>query len=89
MKIKQFILATSALLTTLLITSCTDNKMTKTFGGTTTVELSQGERLINITWKESNLWVLTKQDTTKPTNWTFKEVSNFGIFEGKIIIKEK
>ena len=57
------------------------------------VELKEGERLVNVTWKgnaESSLWVLTKNDpTTPPTTYKFEEKSTFGVMEGKVIIVEK
>lgn len=75
-------------------TSCTENQMAKNFGGTETIQLEAGKRLVNITWKSndkvsSSLWILTKMDTTKPNTYTFEEKSSFGIMEGKVIIIEK
>jgi len=62
--------------------------MARQFGGSETIELKPGERLVNLTWKETNLWILTKQDTTKPTTYSFKEKSSFGIAEGQVTIIE-
>lgn len=77
----------------IVLASCSDQQMARSFGGTETVTLKPGQRLINITWKgnESNasLWILTKQDTTKPTTYSFKEKSAFGAIEGEVIIKEQ
>lgn len=73
---------------TLLITSC-GNEIARNFGGNETVNLKEGERLVNITWKETDLWILTKQDTTKPAIYTFKEKSNSGILNGSVTIIEK
>ena len=70
--------------------SCTENHMAKKFGGKTTVELEPGVRLVNVTWKEpAELWVLTKKDTTKPTTYSFKEHSSWGLVNGEVIIVEK
>lgn len=72
--------------------SCTDNQMARNFGGTEVINLEPGKRLINITWKgneNANLWILTKQDTTKPTTYSFKEKSGHGLMEGEVIINEQ
>lgn len=69
---------------------CTSNQMAKQFGGTTTVDLPSGRRLVNITWKgEADLWILTKEDTaSKPAIYHFKEKSSLGLNEGEVIINE-
>jgi hypothetical protein len=72
--------------------SCTENQMARQFGGSETIELNPGDRLVNVTWKGksgTDLWILTKKDTTAPTQYSFKEKSNFGVWEGEIIIIEK
>ena len=72
-----------------LLSGCTDNMMTRTFGGSQTIELEKDQRLVNVTWKKSNLWLLTKEDTsTKPGVYKFSEDSSFGAFEGVITIRE-
>lgn len=76
------------------LTSCTDNTRARVWGGTETVTLQPGVRLVNVTWKGSedtttSLWMLTKRDTTKPTTYSFKEKSSLGIMEGEVIIKEQ
>lgn len=76
------------LMTTLY--GCTENTRARVYGGTQTIELEPGKRLVNVTWKEgSDLWILTKVDTTKPTTYQFQEKSNMGVWEGKVIIKEQ
>jgi hypothetical protein len=73
--------------------SCTENQMARQFGGSETIELNPGDRLVNVTWKgkeSTDLWILTKKDTTVlPTQYSFKEKSNYGVLEGEIIIIEK
>ena len=74
----------------MLVVGCTDNQRAKKYGGTQTIKLEVGQRVVNVTWKDASLWVLTKEDTIKPaTVYTFKEKSNLGIVEGKIVIVEK
>ena len=71
---------------TITLMGCTENEMARNFGGTETIDLPKGRRLVNITWKgekgAANLWVLTKEDTTKPTTYFFEEKSGFGVMEG-------
>lgn len=73
-----------------LIYGCTDNTRARVWGGTETIELDEGVRLVNVTWKEgSSLWILTKKDTTKASTYSFSEKSNLGVMEGQVIIIEK
>lgn len=77
------------ILFTFILFSCTKNERARNFGGTETIILDSNVRLINLTWKENNLWILTKKDTIKPSIYYFKEKSNFGFQEGQITIIEK
>lgn len=67
-------------------TSC--NSCSRKFGGTTNIKLELNEKFINVTWKESNIWVLT-QDKNDAKTFNFKEYSNYGVLEGKVTIKEQ
>lgn len=86
---KRTLITTLILLIGLLIsTSCTDNRRARNWGGTETIRLREftnpTEKVINVTWKGDNLWILT-QDTVSKTLY-FREKSNLGIAEGKVII---
>ena len=85
---KKVIFAIAILLITL--TACTDNMKVKEYGGTAEMYLQKGEKLVNMTWKEDNLWVLTKPmtDTDIAETYTFSESSSFGVFEGTYIVHE-
>lgn len=72
------------------ILSCAKQQMAKNWGGEYEVHLPPCKKLLNLTWKESNLWVLTR-----PMVWgevadkyELIEDSAFGIAEGKILIQE-
>lgn len=41
--------------------------------------------LVNVTWKESNMWIITK-DTITGIHY-MRENSSYGIWEGEVIIK--
>ncbi|RJQ27765.1 hypothetical protein C4565_04740 [Candidatus Parcubacteria bacterium] len=69
---------------------CTEQERIRNFGGTGTYELPAGKKLVNATWKDDNLWILTRDMTPKDTlqTYTFSESSSFGVWEGTIILKE-
>ena len=73
-----------------VLTSCTDNQRAKQFGGESTETLSENVKLVEVTWKEDNMWVLTRpmRQGESAETFTFKEISSFGIMEGTVIIKE-
>lgn len=79
----------------LFITASTLNgchETTKNFGGTMTVELEPGRKLEEITWKDdTNLWILTRpfREGEKPETHTFQADTEWGVFEGTVIIIEK
>ena len=74
-----------------LLAGCTENERVRNFGGTKQVELPAGEKLVNITWKENNVWYLTRtrHPDEKPEIYKFSEDSNFGVAKGSIVIREK
>lgn len=71
-------------------TACTDNEMAKNFGGTMTVDLDAGKKLENVTWKENELWLLTRdmRPGENAEKWEFNEKSSYGVLEGTIKINE-
>ena len=60
--------------------------LTREFGGTTRIQLEEGEKFINVTWKENSIWVLVENENENM--FIFKEYSNMGILNGRVIIKE-
>lgn len=78
----------------LVMVSCTGNQRAKSFGGTYSVELPAGEKLINVTWKtESDLWYLTRKMTSKDSAETYSFKQDKGSLlnvtgNGEVIIKE-
>ncbi len=69
---------------------CTENVRAKHWGGTGKYPIAPGQKVIGVTWKEANLWVLTRPMRTNefPETFEFKENSNFGILSGTIIFQE-
>lgn len=69
----------------LTLASCTDNQRARQFGGTETIDIPEGRILVNCTWKQDDLWILTKDTTTG--KMYFNEKSSFGVLEGEINFK--
>ena len=44
-----------------MVTSCTENERVKAWGGEGTIKLPKGRKLVNVTWKETQIWYLTRQ----------------------------
>lgn len=65
--------------------SCTANSRARNFGGKEDLQLEPDEILINITWKEDDMWVLT-EDTLQHIKH-FRESSSFGVWNGEVTIK--
>jgi hypothetical protein len=70
---------------TLGLASCTDNYRAKHLGGTEEIKLNANEIVLNVTWKESEMWICTKDTVTGVTY--FREKSNWGVMEGTVILK--
>jgi len=75
----------------MLCGGCTEHDRAKSFGGTLTVDLQPGRKLVNVTWKETELWYLTRtmRSDENPETYEFQESSGFGVMEGKVIVKER
>lgn len=96
---KLFIAAavTCSLLT--LLAGCSDAEMAgnnrleqsfaRDFGGTTTITLEPNLKLEEITWKDDDLWYLTRpmREDEEPETHTFTEKGGFGtVFDGGTVI---
>jgi len=65
--------------------SCTENARARNFGGTEVIQLRQGEKFVNATWKDTNLWIVTQDQNG---TYHFREKSSMGWVEGEIILNE-
>lgn len=72
------------------LASC-NNWQARYAGGTQNVEVTQGQAVVNVTWKDDSLWVLTRQRRADeaPQKYEFKEYSNVGVLEGTVVLTEK
>lgn len=74
----------------LLSASCTENSRAKSWGGSATVDLPKGTKIVGATWKDEDLWYLHRpaREGEKPETVTLSEQSSFGLVEGKVIFQE-
>lgn len=84
---KKALLFTAILIS---LVSCTQNQKAKNYGGKAEITLPVGEKLVMATWKDDDLWYLTRPmvATDSAVSYTFKEESSFGVWEGTYIIHE-
>ena len=73
-----------------MLGSCTENSRVKSFGGEGTINLPKGRKLVNVTWKETQVWYLTRpmNSTDKAETYKFQEESSLGVMEGTYNIVE-
>ncbi len=87
-KMKKIIIA---ILTNLILTSCTANDMAKQYGGTVKMDVPCDSKVVTITWKDSQTWILTRPIRKDETfeKYEFGERSRWGVLEGKVILQER
>jgi hypothetical protein len=73
-----------------IITSCTENERVKAWGGEGTIKLPKGKKLVNVTWKETQIWYLTRNMDSNDVaeTYEFHEESSYGVIEGTYKIVE-
>ena len=74
-----------------MLASCTDNDRVKNWGGEAKLEISKYQKFVNVTWKDNELWVITKDRTNADTTYNtyrLQEHSSYGFMEGTYIITE-
>ena len=78
------------ILLALSLAACTENARVKSWGGDGTINLPAGRKLVNITWKETQIWYLTRpmNSTDVAETYQFHEESSFGVMEGTYTIIE-
>lgn len=87
---KKYLTISFAILLAAFSVSCTQNQRARSFGGTATVELPKGTKLVGATWKEEHLWYLTRpmREDEQPETSTLQESSSFGLVQGTVIFHE-
>jgi hypothetical protein len=79
-----------AILMGIMVTSCTENNRVKNWGGEGTINLPKGRKLVNVTWKETEIWYLTRPMDSNDVaeSYQFQEESSWGVMEGTYNIIE-
>ena len=70
--------------------SCTENQRARTFGGTSTIQVEKGKKVMMATWKGEDLFYMVEdmEDDYVPHNKELIESSSWGVIESKVIFKE-
>jgi hypothetical protein len=73
-----------------MVTSCTENNRVKNWGGEGNINLPKGRKLVNVTWKETEIWYLTRPMNSNDVaeTYQFQEESSWGVMEGTYNIIE-
>ncbi len=76
--------------TSLIFNSCTENTRVKHWGGEGNINLPAGRKLMTVTWKENQIWYLTRPMNSNDSaeTYQFHEESSWGMIEGTYNIIE-
>lgn len=89
---KQIVMSIAlCIVCTLSFTSCTEQERVRNFGGTMIIDVPKGYKVTSATWKETDLFYFMEEaeEGYTPKDKMFVESSSYGVFESKIIFKEK
>ena len=72
------------------LSSCTENQRDRTFGGTATIKVEKGKKVMMATWKGDDLFYMVEdmEENYIPHDKTLIESSNYGVIESKVVFKE-
>lgn len=81
----------SLLILSLSLCGCTEQRMTREFGGSMELELPANQKLEEITWKDDDIWYLTRpmREDEEAETHVFQASSSWGVFEGTVTVIEK
>jgi hypothetical protein len=74
-----------------LLTGCTAQERAKKWGGTASVTVPTGQKVVGATWKGENVWVLTRarRPDEKAEAFTLRESSSWGVVQGAVVFVEQ
>lgn len=74
----------------LISVGCTRQQRARQFGGSVEIKLPAGQELMEATWKEDNLFYLTRPMSPDyvPVKKTFQESSSWGVMESTVYFIE-
>ena len=81
---------TLTFLVIVIIIMLQSNYTARNLGGNVTINIEENRKLVNVTWKNSSLWILTREmnENDIAESYKFVEDSNFGVFKGTVNIIE-
>ena len=87
---KKFISIIIGVIALISISSCTEQVRTRQWGGEMTIDLPKGQELMMVTWKDDDLFYLTRPMAHDyvPATKTFQESSSWGIMESTVYFVE-
>ena len=87
---KKRIILLGLLVSTIMFSLTGCNWNARSFGGTMDVELPEGYKLQEATWKDDKLWYLARpmREGEYPEDWILEEKTNMGVIEGTVIFHE-
>lgn len=70
---------------------CTEQQRARSYGGKAEIMLPQGKKLVVATWKQDDLWLLTRnrKQNEEVETYQFQESSSWGVLEGTVVIQEQ
>lgn len=73
-----------------LLSGCSAQHMVRQYGGTDTIDLPAGKKLVQANWEGEHLWYLLRSAKTgeKPEVLEFKESRSYGGRSGTVIFRE-
>lgn len=89
-RVKKKIIGGIVLLAVMVFSLTGCKSIAKSYSEIITIDVPKGQKVIEATWKGSDVWYLTRSmhEDEKPETFTLQEDSNLGIIEGKVIFKE-
>lgn len=70
----------------LVLSSCTENARARSYGGKQSISIEKGMKVVSASWKEGDVWILTRpmKSDEQPETLKYVEKSNLGVLEGEI-----
>lgn len=90
-KSSVFTLILTLIILAIFYGGCTEQSRIRQWGSDAEMKLTPCTKLVNMDWKGSDLWFLTRpmRDGEKAETWTFDESSDWGLWKGKVTIVEQ
>lgn len=73
------------------LVGCNDNLSARQFGGSKTIIVERGYKVVNATWKDNDVWYFVEPygDGYEPKTKRLIQASQYGVCEGTVVFVEK